>query len=278
MSVNEYSIVELFDTIDNVENSNDENDVIINKVLDKILTLFISNQGKQREKARKQAMFLRYLAFLKSLEKIIKKQIVEVDFMLEHLEPHKEAIDNFINLKKELLENCMEIYKLDSLDMSEVLDKKEQSVYQSIQIYNFIKDYYLNSPINEENDNLKKQRWKTYYYLFICLEKQNEQNQTFISYFKKNNSQINNDETLIKQSNFYAADFQGQLSKNIYCQRKKMRLTQMQLSERSGIDRTMIAKIEKIKQPTTLETAIKLLSALNMGLAIYPLDAKCEKL
>ena len=51
----------------------------------------------------------------------------------------------------------------------------------------------------------------------------------------------------------------------------------MQLSERSGIDRTMIAKIEKVKQPTTLETAIKVLTSLNMGIALYPLTDIIEK-
>ena len=40
----------------------------------------------------------------------------------------------------------------------------------------------------------------------------------------------------------------------------------------------MIAKIEKVKQPTTLETAVKLLTSLNLGIAIYPFDEIEENL
>ena len=76
---------------------------------------------------------------------------------------------------------------------------------------------------------------------------------------------------------FCAADFQGQISKSIFYQRKKLNLTQEELSKISGVDRSMIAKIETVKQPPTLETAIKLLSALNMGIAICPLGGQGEK-
>ena len=69
-------------------------------------------------------------------------------------------------------------------------------------------------------------------------------------------------------------DFQGKLSEVISNQRKKMKLTQKQLQEKSGVDRSMIAKIEKVQQPATLETAIRLLTSLNVGIALYPL---CEQ-
>lgn len=107
----------------------------------------------------------------------------------------------------------------------------------------------------------------------ICLEKQRKYNQTIISYQIEKSKEEKDEHFWEKVSNYYAADFQGQFSKNVYCQRKRLKLTQKQLQGRSGVDRTMIAKIEKIRQPATLETAIKLLSSLNLGVAIYPIAA-----
>ena len=66
--------------------------------------------------------------------------------------------------------------------------------------------------------------------------------------------------------------FRSILSKYIYTWRNQNNITQNELAKRSGVDRTMIAKIEKVQQPTTLDTAIKLLSSLDLGITIYPLS------
>lgn len=201
--------------------------------------------------------------------------------------------DTFLNLKKELIDYSMKIYKLDLLDMEDVLNSKEKNIYQYIHIYDFLDKYnsdiekdswvfrnnigMIKTDTNKNKKNLAFTNWKTYYYLVINLEKQQEYNTKVISYWMAKTNKNENKDFYLKLSDFYAADFQGQLSKSIYCQRKKLKLTQMQLSERSGIDRTMIAKIEKVKQPTTLETAIKVLTSLNMGIALYPLTDIIEK-
>ncbi len=58
------------------------------------------------------------------------------------------------------------------------------------------------------------------------------------------------------------------ISKYIFNRRKEMDLTQQQLSEKSGVNRSVIAKIEKLKQIPTLETLIRLLCCLNGELLI----------
>lgn len=290
-SMEQLSVVDLFDSIDNVDNNNDENDKIIEKIKDKMVILLSSHLKKRKEKERKEAMFQRYRAYLNYFQELIEKQMAIIDELIDEEDTY-DISDTFLKLKKELIDYSMQIYKLDLLDMSEVLNKKEKNIYEYIHLYDFLEKYHSKSEkcnfpsviqmeqVHKKEDKTEEKlvssNWKTYYYLVICLEKQQEYNHTFTSYFMTKNEAQMDKQLFIKLSNFYAADFQGQLSKNIYCQRKKMKLTQMQLSERSGIDRTMIAKIEKVKQPTTLETAIKLLSSLNMGIAIYPF-AEIEK-
>lgn len=283
------SMVDLFDSIDNVSKSNDENDKIMNQIKDKLAFVFSSQLKKKREKEKREAMVRRYREYLEGLQTLIKMQMKSIDYLIE--EDSYDISDTFIQLKRELIDYSMQVYKLDMLDMSQVLNKKEQRIYRCIHLYDFLVQY--NNPTgnsilaeNKKQDSRNKKldinvrrsfMWKTYFYLIINLEKQKSYNRTYISYFMKKYNHENDNELYLKISDYYAADFQGQFSKNIYCQRKKLKLTQKQLQERSGVDRTMIAKIEKVQQPTTLETAIKLLSALNLGIAIYPITGIKEK-
>lgn len=290
-SMQDLSVTELFETIDNVDNNNDENDKIIETVKDKIEILLADFWRKKKQKERKKEMLRRYGEYLKAFCNLIEKQMKIIDILIE--EDTLDISDTFLNLKKELIDYSMKIYKLDLLDMEEVLNSKEKNIYQYIHIYDFLDKYssdireeswalrsnrsMIKKDNNEYKENLAFINWKKYYYLVINLEKQQEYNTNIISYLIAKTNKNDNRDFYLKISDFYAADFQGQLSKSIYCQRKKLKLTQMQLSERSGIDRTMIAKIEKVKQPTTLETAIKLLTSLNMGISIYPFTDIVEK-
>lgn len=290
-SIQDLSVVDLFETIDNVDNNNEENDKIIETVKDKIEMLLTNFLKKKKEKKRKKEMLRRYKEYLKAFYNLIEKQMNTIDILIA--KDTLDISDTFLNLKKELIDYSMKVYKLDLLDMEEVLNSKEINIYQYIHVYDFLDKY--NSDIGEDNWDFRSNRgmtktdnnkykenfaftnWKTYYYLVLNLEKQQEYNTKIISYLMAKTNRKDNRDFYLNFSNFYAADFQGQLSKSIYCQRKKLKLTQMRLSERSGIDRTMIAKIEKVKQPTTLETAIKLLTSLNLGIAIYPFTDTIEK-
>lgn len=280
----EDSILDLFDTIDNVGMSNDDNDSIINQIKDQVVCKFSSLFKKKKERKKREIMFHRYKEHLESLQVLIEKQMGIINNLIDDEDAY-DICDKFFKLKNELIEWSIQVYKLDLLNMSECLNKKEQKVYQYVHLYDVMEKYcsaYEKFSYKDENsqNEIKKDykevmsvslQWKTYYYLVICLEKQREYNQAIISYQIKKYKKEKDNHFLEKLSRYYAADFQGQFSKNVYCKRKKMKLTQKQLQERSGVDRTMIAKIEKIRQPATLETAIKLLSSLNLGIAIYPL-------
>lgn len=68
-------------------------------------------------------------------------------------------------------------------------------------------------------------------------------------------------------------DFQGDLAIIVKEKRKQRKWTQQHLASVSGVERTMIAKVENLQASTSLETAIKLLTPLGMGLVIYPIDS-----
>lgn len=271
------SIEDLFDTIDNVSKSNEDNDKIIHKIKEKITLLYNSWLNKKEEKKKIKTQICEYKAYLKEFQDLIEKQMAIIDSLFINDDIQDMPVI-FLNLQKEFINYTMQIYKLNLTNMSEILNQKQQNIYHFIHIYDFFEKYFTYTADmtpddkSDSNNNILplSSNWKTYYYLLICLEKQREYNQIFISYYMSKNIEKNKEQIFIKKSNFYAADFQGQLSKNIYYRRKQLKLTQQQLSERSGVDRTMIAKIEKVKQPTTLETAIKLLSSLDMGVVIYP--------
>lgn len=64
--------------------------------------------------------------------------------------------------------------------------------------------------------------------------------------------------------------FRSILSRYIFTWRNQNNVTQNELSKRSGVDRTMIAKIEKLQQTASLDTTIKILNAINAKLIIVP--------
>lgn len=64
--------------------------------------------------------------------------------------------------------------------------------------------------------------------------------------------------------------FRSILSRYIFTWRSRNNVTQNELSKKSGVDRTMIAKIEKLQQTASLDTTIKLLSTINAKLIIVP--------
>ena len=118
--------------------------------------------------------------------------------------------------------------------------------------------------------------WKNIFFYTICQVRQNTfDNEIIANYIKRNKPESNELRTVTR--NYYVHKYQGEFAKSILTKRKLLKLTQKELQEKSGIDHSMIAKIEKLQQTVTFETAIKLLTSLNMGICIYSVDT-CDKL
>lgn len=284
------SMTELFYAIDNISNDNDENDAIVKKITDKVCILLKSHLSykRKREEAAREALLKSYKEYLTGFYEMIKEQITVINSLFN--EPFtSDMSDVFVKLQKELDEYSTKRYTIEISYMSSFLSEKECGIFKNIQIYNFLDKYHENIKKYEaiqgdKNGNIEQKEvttnsidWKNYYYLAICIGKQRDFNQTLLSNYISRRENIDNIKFFVSKSSLCAANFQGQLSKSVFYQRKKLKLTQVELSKISGVDRSMIAKIEKANQPTTLETAIKLLSALNMGIAICPFGGSEEK-
>lgn len=279
------SIENLYADIDNVEKSNSDNDRIVERIKERIIE---SAYSHLRNKAKKRRDAInKYRHTLSILVDLIQKQVKMLDNMLD---VGDEEFKLFLDMKKQLLNYSMRIYSENLKSNFRDISEEEKRIYDNIILYDILQSYYEDSnalisakkeKVNERNEdkNISASRdWKTYYYLIICMDKQKEHNKRLITHFEKLHDKENSNRGLFsKICDYYVADLQGQLSKNIYCQRKRAKLTQQELSEKSGIDRTMIAKIEKVQQPTTFETATKLLTSLNMGIMIYSLGNEREK-
>lgn len=284
-SMTNSAMVELFYTIDNISKSNDENDTIVEKIIDNIYELFKSRMKYKKEQERRKAMLKEYKAYLEGLHELITEQMTIIESLSNEIDTY-DMVDEFFEIQKKVDIYSMKKNAIEYSYMSNFFSEKECNIFNYTQLYSMfdnyhksIKEYQSNQKITSVkriDSKTQLSNWKTYYYLVIGLEKQNDFNQTLLSNYISRRKNIDSKAFFKSKNRLFVEDFQGQLSKTVYCQRKKMKLTQVELSKISGVDRSMIAKIEKAKQPTTLETAIKLLSALNMGVAICPFDGSVE--
>lgn len=284
------SIEELFDTIDNIGNSNNENDKIMEEIMYKFQERVDLKFEHQLEKTDiVQKIINECLSYLYDFLQLIEEQITTIEQLSSNLDTSSyDEINIFKKIQKELDEYNIKKYMLEFKCVSDLFNEKECDIYQSIRSYTFLNKYHeklkevsvdqTNQETIKKHNKITDFDWKTYYYLIICMEKQKDINQLLLSNYISRRKNIDDIKFFLSKSKLFASDFQSQVSKSVFCQRKRKKLTQSELSKISGVDRSMIAKIEKINQPTTLETAIKLLSALNMGIAIYPLGGSGDEI
>lgn len=274
---NEKTIEELFNAIDSFKNSDDENETIIDKVKNEIFIAFSSLFDNQRKKKKIRDRIRIYTEYLLSLNDLITEQLAIINDFFE--KPNEEIkADIFINMKKKMMEYSVKAYTLDHEDMFEFCGHNVTSVYYYIQMYDFleryhekIKDKYKFKVKQTDQIQPSLTEWKNVFYIIVDMRNQSRfRRNLFLNYITKTRKNIDDNTFFTERSDCYTADFQGRLSKSIFYQRKKLSLTQEELSKRSGVGRTMIAKIERVNQKPTLETAVKLLSALNLELIIYP--------
>lgn len=273
----ERAIVELFNTIENISKSNDENDTIINKVKNGILIFFNSCFDRQKARKERKIILARYKGYIQGFQELLLSQMLVIDSYVVKQDADINA-EVFSNLKMELLDYCIKAFELDFADMSEFFSSDLLDIYRHVRIYDLLEKYHNNSDEAKlateepaEQNKSASSDWKTFFYIIIDMKNQSILRESlFSNYIARTHENMDDDDFFVKRGTFHTTDFQGRLSRHIFYQRKRLNLTQLQLANRSGVDRTMIAKIERVNQKPTLETATKLLSALNLELAICP--------
>lgn len=149
--------------------------------------------------------------------------------------------------------NCINNISFISVDP---IQCKKENIYTNIYYYVLIQEYFSlyhaaldNNLVDLHSLNPYRKRMKTQDY------------EVEVEYVSKLKSQL----------------FCSSLSKYIFTWRFHNHITQVELAKRSGVDRTMISKIEKLQQTASLETTIKLLSTTNASLIILPEEPFNEK-
>ena len=262
----EPSISDLYQSIDNIRNSAEENDKIWVKLTCKIKDAVGKYWSNKKNKEKEKKIFNDYVFYLQSLRSVIDNQLSSISSILN--EEHSSTSISFEALSEELSKKLSEVNNMRRHMATEALSSEDLEVYDFSQIYKYIRQNVCSEREivqNEDKKNFSNQL--DFFNTWVCVSKQSKYDEKILLRYIER-EQVDNIYPFKNTYEIYKV--QGQLSKNIYFQRKKLGLTQKQLQDRSGVDHTMIAKIEKLQQPTTLETATKLLNSLNIKIAFYP--------
>lgn len=232
-----------------------------------------------------------------------RRRIDKLICTVQHLETLVDEIDssveryNFEEIYLEVIDKMFDhistdisYFIFDIAYMSKETDDQicpdEISTLINYKITTGLKEHF-NCPLSKKRYNLKRCNYK--FYLYFCGEK-NIYNKVYQqAILQKYNSlynivldkqQINLDalsdseSTNVSQEELqqkmYSDLFRSIVSKYIFTWREKNHITQAELAKRSGVDRSMIAKIEKLQQTASVDTTIKLLSTIGANLLIIP--------
>lgn len=251
--------------LDIASNCEEKNDTIMNDTKDEIYGEIHKRFINYMENENTLLILQKYLDALNSIKQTIEEQEKALEELLQQRR-FSDFIDISCQIEYYLADINFNLYNLSLKYIENILNQNEVEKYKNIKIYELFQR--LDNESIKSNDQLFLS-WKSIFYLFLDINNQ----QKFLQIYFPNNETplLSNENYYQEKGDFCVANFQGQFSKAIYCKRKKLKLTQVQLSKMSGVDRTMIAKIERLQQRTTLETTVKLLSALNMGITIFNL-------
>lgn len=249
---NEKSVSELFQSINSIHNDAEENEKIWSEISDKITDSVINSEEKNKNK-----MMNTYKVFLESLQSVVNKQLEEITSMIDET--------TFVDtIEKDFLDTLLEFREQKHQAMADILDAKELEIYDMVVLHDYIRkisERYSTPPDKYIHSLYFFNSWMEYFNMSVCMKNQKECDKKIVKNYMMRKHE---DDFFAVKNSYEVYKIQGLLSTSIYQQRKKLGLTQKQLQERSGVDHTTIAKIEKLQQPTTLETAVKLLSSLNI--------------
>lgn len=128
-----------------------------------------------------------------------------------------------------------------------------------------------NNSFNGSQDKLKS-ILQFCYYTKTKEEKLNFQKDMLAWYIESLENATHDKQIIKPMQQFLLKDFRGDFAVIVKEKRKEKNLTQKLLADTAGLERSMIAKIEGMQASTSLEATINVLTALDLGLMIYPLD------
>lgn len=259
--------------------SRTENRNIIYKITSIIKNKYIQFLSNKNERKKQKEIFFTYKIHLTNFKYLIDKQLNELN-KIDNTDFDEDSSVRFIKLSEQISNLCIKQLIFQYINMSHAVEKNEKESLSFIHLYSIFDKH--KKIISEELDEIQCvdshnyeiltqtiNKFENALYLYITIDNNSKFNKKIISNFYQRNSEVEYSKKQL--SSLYLSDFQRQLSETIYERRKRNNITQKELSTISGVDRTMIAKIENIQQPTSINTAIKLLTALDMGITLFSL-------
>lgn len=278
-------IIDSYEKI-NLYTSVDENTKHYKEIERYMRTLSASNYDNSSKKEQSRNMLAAYFVL-----DSIKDKLTQSNNPLSGTKPRHQAW----RIEDDIINSCLYVVylMLDQKASSFSDDKELLDIGRNTFLYNAL--YALHNPIQDmawsypsterrdsknisnncNQDNLKdnlKDFLQIFYYKKAKDEKRSFQ-KDMLEWYVGSLDPTKHSEQIIKPiQQFMLKDFRGDFAVIVREKRKEKNLTQKQLADSAGLERSMIAKIEGMQASTSLEATINTLTALDLGLLIYPLD------
>lgn len=278
-------IIEHYAKIDYLSSASDnsENFFEIERMLK---TLQISDFCRSSQKRNSHQFFL-FLLFDKMRDYMEQVKQLTISFNMKDNWNELQEIEKLWEIENNITNNLFDLLyitienRLSSFDSDEELKRISRNTLTHNYLHSLFQRrkkektaIYAFLPNRSSQDELST--YLTTFLQFLYYSKNQEDKREFrsavITNYRERHDMIPNSTEYNKAlQNFVIRDFQGELSRLIKVKRTEKKWTQKQLAEASGVERSMIAKVENMNAITSLETAIKLLTALDIELTFCPL-------
>lgn len=259
-------LINSFYSIDTYKKDDKNNLSILKKVKEKLTRIFISKNLQKEDE-----ILNRYSAHIEELSALLYKQTKRIK-AIKNDNSYENKIKITLKMQDELNELLLTQYILSHEEIEQDLGESLTHTYMIINFCNTIHNVKIKKRASD-SDYTKYRKiipmMEDFIYTYIEDNKQkNYEQQRLDEYISRLNIEKNSLDFWNAANNVSVFNCQSLLAKSIYHSRKQQKLTQKELSIRSGVGRPLISKIENMTQPTTLDTAIRLLTSLNMRITI----------
>lgn len=260
-----------FENIESVETENERFAGLLNNLYDKMKEFMLRRKIK--------ALLLR-----------LQKQRQEIDSLIEDLNSLLHTLENnssiasdnknsnsYVKIFDKYIEHTAKDIWFIILDMTETLEENDLSNFSDICYHSQYRiSKALNASIHSMIDSQNLLRDKNIYFIIqknffnmdiFC-------DRIYCTYIIDHNRNLYEKGKEISEDSY--SMFRAMFSKYLFTWRTKNNMTQVELALKSGIDRTMLTKIEKLQQAASLKTTLKLLDSVGARLMIIPAKIREE--
>lgn len=254
-------------------------------VLSSLIATFTQERYRKYKEQKRIKQLTQYRALILSQIEFYQEELQKIDQYKTESQPYGFA-DFFFAARERISEQQLKINFLFDICFNEFeIDSQTYMQIKLIEQYKKCKSIKYLMTIGVENLKISSQKQRHYIeyseymsdVLKSCLTNsiRKQQIEDYYKCFLLGKESISQTEEEEKKKIKYEF-FCTKLSRFIYQQRKAHNWTQEQLSCQSGVNRSLIAKIETLKQIPTIETLSSLLASLNADILLVASETTKE--